>query len=236
MGDCMTSEHNELPDALSLTVHELVTPINVAQGYIRMLIKGQGGPISEEQKQMLENAEHSCVRIVALMEEMRELRRLESGKVALAQQPFDVAALLVELAGSMHEDRERGVQLELRGTDRPLEVIGDRVRIADALRALLRLVLREHTEGAVVVAECSAIDDGKPTAVVAVGEQATVPGLVRASATGALIDEWKHGTGFVLPIARRVVEAHGGALWSAPGDVAAKPRSGLALRIPLKAN
>ena len=43
-------------------------------------------------------------------------------------------------------------------------------------------------------------------------------------------DEWREGLGFALPVGRRVIEAHGGVLWSVPIGA---PRTGSALRLPV---
>ena len=61
----MTAEHALFPRAMSLAVHELRTPVTVVAGYLRMLIREQGGPLNEKQKKMLEEAERSCARISA---------------------------------------------------------------------------------------------------------------------------------------------------------------------------
>lgn len=231
----MSSEHNSFPSALSLGVHELRTPLSVGLGYLRMLIREQAGPISDKQKKMLEEVERSCVRMAALVDEMSDLRKLLSGEMALSRQSFDLAALVEELAGDMHEGGDRGVELVVRGVDRPLRVVGDRVRIAAAIRVLLLLVVRERASG-VVVAECSRMNGVQPAALVVVGDEERLPELADAAGRGTLVGEWKGGTGFGLPVARRVIEAHGGTITSAPGDEADRPRAGLALRIPLEAD
>jgi signal transduction histidine kinase len=59
----MTALHNPFARTLSLTVHELRTPVTVVSGYLRMLLKEQGGPLTEKQRKMLEEAERSCGRI-----------------------------------------------------------------------------------------------------------------------------------------------------------------------------
>jgi signal transduction histidine kinase len=227
----MAVEHNLFPRAMSLAVHELRTPVTVVSGYLRMLLKEQGGPLSEKQRKMLEEAERSCGRIDALVKEMSDLGKLESGDLGLGRQSFDLAALLAELASHMHEGDDRGVHLEVRGTERPIEVLGDRPRIASALGALLHAALRERGEPGVIVAECSSSGGSPPSATIAIGDEGTVRQLVQSTVDGAPFDEWRGGLGLALPIARRVVEAHGGVLWSAHGE---RPRAGSLLRIPLK--
>jgi signal transduction histidine kinase len=133
----------------------------------------------------------------------------------------------------MHEGDDRGVSLEVRGADKPLNVLGDRTRLAAALQALLHAALRERGEPGVIIANVSRARSGAPAAVVAIGDESIVGTLEETASKDAPFDEWRGGLGLALPVARRVVEAHGGALWSAPGD---RPRAGSALRIPLKAS
>lgn len=225
----MAARHSALPRALSLAVHELRTPVTVVSGYLRMLLKEQGGPISEKQRKMLEEMERSCARIAALVTEMSEIGKLESGDLAVARQPFDFAALVAELASGMQEGHDRGVTLELRGADARLDVVGDRARLGAAVGALLHAALRERGEAGIVVAHCAQSDAGGSWAVLAIGDEADVAALVAAQGEAGF-DEWRGGMGLALPLARRVVAAHGGAIWSASGD---RRRAGSAMRIPL---
>jgi two-component system sensor histidine kinase BarA len=227
----MASELNAFPRALSLAVHELRTPITVASGYLRMLLREQAGPISDKQRKMLEEADKSCARIGSLIAEMSELGKLEADEVTVPSVPFDLVALIAELAGRMHEGEDRGVRLDVRGT-RPVIVAGDRTRLAAALTALMHAALRERGEPGVIVVECSTLPDTNQTwAIVTIGDATVTPSLVDAArATPPAFDEWRGGLGLALPVGRRVIEAHGGAVWSAPGST---PRAGSALRLPL---
>ena len=227
----MASELNGLPRVLSLAVHELRTPLTVTSGYLRMLLREQAGAITDKQRKMLEEADTSCARIVALIAEMSELGKLEAGEVTVPSVPFDLAALIVELAGSMREGEDRGVRLDVRATGSVM-VAGDRTRLAAALRALMHAALRERGEPGVIVVECSTLPDTHQTwAIVTIGDETVTRSLVDAArATPPPFDEWRGGLGLALPVARRVIEAHGGALWSAPGST---PRAGSALRLPV---
>ena len=218
---------------MSLAVHELRTPVTVICGYLRMLLKEHGGPLTDKQKKMLQEAERSCERVSALVAEMSALGKLESQELAVARHEIDMAALVAELASAMHEGQDRGVQLDVRVPNRPVMVTGDRTRLSAAITTLLQAALRERGEPGVIVAECSVIADTAQTwAVLAVGDVTELPSLIDAGrGTPPSFDEWRGGLGLALPVARRVVEMLGGALWSAPGD---RPRAGSALRLPLR--
>jgi signal transduction histidine kinase len=227
----MASERGLFPRALSLAVHEFRTPITVASGYLRMLLREQAGPISDKQKKMLEETERSCARIGALSSEMSELGKLEAGEISVPAVAFDLAALVTELASGMHEDVDRGIRLDVRATQ-PLPINGDRHRLAAALKALIHAAMRERGEPGAIIVECSAVPSGSQTwAVVTIGDEA-VSSALRDGATAAAppaFDEWRGGVGLALPVGKRVIEAHGGALWSAPDP---RPRAGSALRLP----
>ena len=227
----MPSDRSLFPRALSLAVHELRTPITVASGYLRMLLREQAGSISDKQRKMLEETERSCGRIAALISEMSELGKLEAGEMSVPAVSFDLTSVVTEVASGMQEDADRGIRLDVRATQ-PLPVNGDRTRIAAALKALVHAAMRERGEPGSVIVECTTVPSGPHTwAVVTIGDD-TVLQALRDGATAPnppAFDEWRGGVGLALPVGRRVIEAHGGALWSAPEP---RPRAGSALRLP----
>jgi len=214
-------------------VHELRTPVTVVAGYLRMVLREQAGPLTEKQRKMLEEADRSCARIGSLVSEMSDLGKLESQQIAMASTEVNVAALAAEVASNMHEGEDRNVRLDVRGADRPLMVAGDRTRLGAALTALMHAALRERADAGVVVVECDTVTDATQAwAVIAISEEtATRPLIDAARGTLPPFDEWRGGLGLALPIGKRVIEAHGGALWSLPGDAG---RTASALRLPLK--
>jgi len=196
-----------------------------------MLLREQAGPITDQQKKMLQEADKSCARIGALIAEMSELGKLEDGQITVPRVPFDLSALVVEVASAMHEGEDRGVRLETR-VPGPLMVEGDRTRLAAAIGALMHAALRERGEPGVIAVECSTLSDTNQSwAIVTIGDEAEAKPLAAAArTTPPPFDEWRGGLGLALPVGRRVIEAHGGALWSAGGE---KARAASALRLPL---
>ena len=220
--------------ALSLAVHELRTPITVTAGYLRMLIRDQAGPLSEKQRKMIEEAERSCARITTLISEMSDLGKLHAGEITVPTATFDLSAVMTDVAKDMHEGEDRGIRLEVRAPQ-PVTVSGDRTRLAAALKALVHAALRERGEAGVILADCSALDqalDGANArwALVTIGDASATPSLAASGrdATPPPFDEWRGGMGLALPVGRRVIEAHGGAIWSA----APNARAGSGFRLP----
>src|SRR5205085_8813971 len=171
-------ERDGFPRMMSLAVHELRTPVTVVCGYIRVVLKEHGSPLTDKQKKMLQEAERSCERISALVAEMSDLGKLESQELAVAQHDIDLATLVAELASDMHEGEDRGVRLDVRGPTRPVVVTGDRARLSAAITTLLHAALRERGEPGVIVAECSVLDGTPSWAVLAVGDEQVLPSLV----------------------------------------------------------
>jgi signal transduction histidine kinase len=227
----MTGDQNPFPRSLSLAVHEFRTPVTVVAGYLRMLLREQGGPLTDKQRKMLEEADRSCTRLGALVGEMSDLGKLESHELSLARHEVDINQILSEMPERVREGADRGVRLEVRAAAKPLIVVGDRVRLSTALTALVHAALRERGDPGIVVAECSMIKDERNWGVVAIGDDSLLSPLRDSRRTPPPFDEWRGGLGLALPVARRIIEAHGGALWSLPG---AQSRSASALRLPLR--
>jgi two-component system cell cycle sensor histidine kinase PleC len=151
---------------------------------------------------------------VALIAELSDVSKLDSGAIALARQPVDVFALVSDVAEHVHEARDREVRLEVQGENGEAKLTGDATRLRSAFDAVFRAVLREKGGPCLVIAERRReTRGGQPTAVVVVGEAGSVQTVYERERNA--FDEKRGGLGLALPLARRVIEGHGGSL-SAP--------------------
>lgn len=225
----MTQDH--LLRTLSVAVHEFRTPVTVVAGYLRMLLREQGGPLTDKQRKMLQEAERSCGRLGALVSEMSDLVKLDSHTLAIARQDVDVSELAASLAREVREGADRGVGIDVRATRDPLIVAGDRTRLSAALTSLMHAAVRERGEPGTIIVDCSVRRDDAPWAIVAIGDSTAIERLRDARPEGPAYDEWQTGLGLALPVARRTIEAHGGTLWS---DPLAASRGAAGVRLPLR--
>jgi signal transduction histidine kinase len=207
---------NPYPPLLSLAVHEFRTPASVVGGYLRMLQKDQDPPMSERQLRMIEEAEKSCARLVAIVSELSDIGKLDDGAVKLARQPVDLFSLLERVAELVHEASERDVSLKLSGLSEGAPITGDPTRLHTAFDAIFRAILREKPGPSTVAAERRLeVRDGRPSAVLIVADE----GRVQEAYEQRMIafDDNRGGLGLALPLARRVIEGHGGRIWSPAG-------------------
>jgi signal transduction histidine kinase len=210
------SKRDDYPQLLSLAVHELRTPAGVVGGYLRMLLRDTDPPVSDRQRKMIEEAEKSYARLVALVAELSEISKLDAGLVAIKRLSLDLFALVQDVAGHVHEASDRGVRLELQGNDAGTLITGDPDRLRSAFDAIFRAVMREQAGPCTVVID-RRIDtrEGRSSAVILTAAQERVQTMNAAnSAASGPFDDKRGGLGLALPLAKRVIEAHGGQIWS----------------------
>jgi len=202
----------QYPHLLSLAVHEFRTPASVIGGYLRMVLRGDE-PLSERQRKMLDEAEKSCARLVAMIAEMSEIGKLDDGRTTLVTQPLDVGRLIAEVAEHVHEAKDRDVRLVVNDDGSAAPISGDAARLRSAFDAIFRAILREKAGPATVVTSRRREQiGGRPHCLVVVAEKSSVQEAYDTPREP--FDDHRGGLGLALPLARRVFERHGGAVWS----------------------
>jgi signal transduction histidine kinase len=201
------------PKVLSLSVHEFRTPMTVVAGYIRMLLKDRAGPLNDQQRRLLEEAEKSCARLSALLAEVSELSNLEAGTAPFNKGSVDLAAILREAVASLPPlpDREVPVTLDVAG---PASFDGDAARLTQGFASVIGALRRE------LIGDDPLVVRGRQTNgayEVLIGDPPTIEALEREAADGrAVFDEWRGGVGLTLAVARRILNAHGATIAAAP--------------------
>lgn len=86
---------------VSLASHELRTPMTVIKSYIWLLLEGKVGEISEKQKTYLDRTYTSANRLIAMVNDMLNISRIESGRFTVEPKPMSMVSLITEVVSEM---------------------------------------------------------------------------------------------------------------------------------------
>jgi len=209
---------------LSRISHELLTPLNSLIGFPEMLVDGHFGPLNDGQRQAVTNILAAAEQLRRLLQDLLDLTRLESGRLQLDRAPFDLGALLADLAVPVSEAAGRkGLTLEVDVARDLPQVEGDPVRLKQVALNLLDNAVKYTSSGGWIKLRAWA----EPT-------PGGAPPLVRLAVadSGIGIKQEDHerlfrmfeqadssltrrqpGTGLGLALVRRLVALHGGRAW-----------------------
>jgi signal transduction histidine kinase len=197
--------------------HELRTPLNAIIGFSDVMQKGMFGPIPERYRDYSSDIFQSGNHLLDLINEILDLSKLEAGKLELHEEEFDLA-LAVRVSMHLVEAQAQKSKVQLiDDIDHDLpRVRGDNRRVRQVLINLLSNAVKFTPEGGHIRVSAANKKGG-----LAIYVQDTGIGIAAAQVSKVLepftqIDSKlsrKHeGTGLGLPIAKRLVELHGGTL------------------------
>lgn len=123
---------------LSSMSHELRTPLTAIIGYAEMLIDDLRDAGERSRVHDLERIRSSGRHLLGMIDSVLDIARIDAGRMAVAVDEFEVAALVGELEGRFGERmRERGNRFRVEGGTQAGRIVGD----ADKLRRILQNLL-----------------------------------------------------------------------------------------------
>ena len=209
---------------LSSMSHELRTPLNAIINFVEMVAMGLVGPVTEEQKELLNNSLKSSTHLLQLINDVLDISKIQAGKLALfIEQDVDLYRELktvIDMVLPMFKDKP--VEL-VQDIDDNLPVIaGDKRRIRQVLLNLLSNSIKFTDKGTVTLS--AKLQDEK-VAFAVIDTGVGIPPEARSVIFEPFVQtvdgiKLEQGTGLGLPISLNLVKAHGGDLWmeSRPGE------------------
>ena len=204
--------------------HELRTPLNAVLGFSEMLARDRNA--TEDQKQKLGIISRSGGHLLAMINDILDLSKIEAGKSELASEPFELPRLLEDI-GTMIRARadSRGLSLTVNiAPDTARFVVADAGKLRQILINLLGNAVKFTPEGGVTLRARTRVEEGRAWLELEVEDTGSgIPAesletifqpFVQAHAAGD-----NQGTGLGLTITRSYVQMMGGriAAASAPG-------------------
>ena len=208
-----------LSDFTAMIAHDLRSPLSNVVSMTESIRDGLFGPVNELQTKWLWKVQKNCRSLIDHVSDFLDLSKIDAGKLELAREPTDLAALILEsVAEYSIEAKKRDILLRCDIAGDLSFVPLDSRRINQVIGNLLSNALKfTESGGTIDVTACS-------------GSAGEVAVCVKDSGVGIPPEENEHifetyrqfsagknaihkGTGLGLAICKKIVEAHGGRIW-----------------------
>ncbi len=196
--------------------HELRTPLNSIIGFTGLLLRELPGPLNPEQVKQLTMTRDSARHLLALINDILDLSKIEAGRLEISRAPFDLrSAAETVLQTIAPEAKKKHLSLTVEIDARAGTIVSDRRRVEQVMLNLLSNAVKFTEQGGV-----SLVSRARPgsveVSVADTGIGIAAEDLERAfrpfrQLDGGL-DRRHEGTGLGLPICRRLVELLGGVM------------------------
>jgi signal transduction histidine kinase len=204
-------------DFLANMSHELRTPLNAIIGFSEVMLSGMAGNMPEKQKEFIGDIRDSGKHLLALINDILDLSKIEAGRMELDIARFDVPAAMANATTLVRGRAERhGIQLVSEVGDGVGAYEGDERKFKQIVLNLLTNAVKFTPEGGTVTLGAQRRNGAYVFSVTDTGvgiapeDQQAI--FEEFKQVGSDIERKAEGTGLGLALTKRLVELHGGAI------------------------
>lgn len=219
-GDRLWNLNNQQSDFVSMATHQIKTPLAGIKWTLNMLLSGEVGHLTDEQKKWLQTSFDSNERVLGLIDEMLDSIRIDEDKLLLEKKEEDLVVIFKETLEYLSPlIKEKGIDLKLNLVPHnvPFRISIDKNKIQIAFQNLVENAIRYAREGGHI-----SVDVIKETGDIKVSikdDGIGIPEIEKKNifsrffrATNAF-RKLEKGSGLGLFISKGIIEKHGGKIW-----------------------
>jgi signal transduction histidine kinase len=204
--------------------HELKTPLNAIIGFSEAMLGGIYGPINERHREYLNDILLSGEKLLALINDILDLTKIESGSVPLDLREFSLRELIKSTGGLFREKMlSHNIKIDYKIDEGLDEVVADQKKIKQVMINLLSNAIKFSPDGGKISVCARKLQDLFEISVLDTGigvEEEDIPKLFQPfTQLESSLHKRFGGAGFGLFLAKRLIELQG-------GDIRAESRKG----------
>ncbi|MCX6692927.1 MAG: ATP-binding protein [Methanoregula sp.] len=129
--------------------HELRTPLNSIIGFTGIMVKGMAGPINPEQKKQLGMVQESARHLLALINDVIDISKIEAGKIEASISTFDLADVIRDVQNTFApQAADQGLAVNIQIPE-SISVTSDDRRIRQIIMNLVSNAIKFTDTGSV---------------------------------------------------------------------------------------
>ena len=202
---------------ISVTSHELQTPISIIKGYASTLARADAQWDADAARERLIAIEEEADRLSHMVGNLLYASRIQAGGLKMERTEVDLAAITRSVARRMMAARSPEVDIRARMPASLPLVLADRERIEEVLMNLLDNAIKYSPRGARIRVRGQSTGDEVIISVIDAGQGIPLREQERIFERFQRVDNAAsrrtQGAGLGLYICRAIVEAHGGRIW-----------------------
>ena len=204
---------------ISVAAHQLRTPLSAIKWVFKMLIDGDAGPVSAEQKEYLQKGYDSNERIIELVGDMLDVARIEEGRFGFEFYYVDISDVIQKAIDAFDvKAREKNIKLVFEKPEHsspPIKI--DPARVGLAIQNLIDNALKYTPRNGAIAVKVEVVDEYMQITVADNGIGVPKNQMEKLftkffRGTNAVKQE-TDGSGLGLYIVKNIARRHGGDVW-----------------------
>jgi PAS domain S-box-containing protein len=204
---------------VSLSAHQLRTPLSAIKWSLKMLLDGDLGEITKEQKDLIQKTYEANEKMIDLINDLLDVTRIEEGRYLYKTELVEIEKVIESVVDSLKEFAKRKeIELKFEKPEEKLPKIKlDKEKIGLAIQNLIENAITYTLPGGRVTVSLKRVKKEVEISVSDTGigipkdqQKRVFSKFFRGS--NAMRMETR-GTGLGLYITKNIIEAHGGEIW-----------------------
>lgn len=194
--------------------HELRTPLNSIIGFSEFLMDDCTHSLSASQLEYIKYINESGLHLLHLTNDIRDLSKIEAGKLELKIERIPVVAIIKESLDLICAATEKsGIRIVTETNSAPETIMADKLRLKQVLLNLLNNAVRHTNDGGMITIRVTSKESATEFSIADTGAGISPKNQEKLFMPFSQIDqENRGGSGLGLSICKNIVELHGGRI------------------------